>query len=688
MTDSRARNTSCQKLTRGGPDRMMRKPSPPPKNAREPRKSAATRRVRLPVATELPEAAAPVADQPPPEQLAPSIWIAIDPGIPGGYLAGRYDLTIRGRAISAVPVSHVSLRADEWVTSASAYGQPDRAALCELPDGTPGASGCSASTCHAPHGPGPEQCQFDITARREDGTEHTQTFELEIDPAAEAPVSVVSGPTDPRASSVPPHALLFIERATIDVSYNLTVQGWAVSFGPIQSVRVLVDDAFVGEAVYGGERQDIAGAFPIYPGALLSGFGLTIPLGESHRDATTIRVRMIGLNGFSHEESIRPEHGAPTVMFPTPKPFALVDRPASYHLVSPDQPRDDPFAGLVLPPETAAALQGRAPPAAAPIEMYCDEAELTGDGMLSLNGWAVCASGIAQVRVLLDGKDVGLATFGHERLDVASIHPDIRMARLSGFRFAQPVGMRFKGEHEVRVIVCGAQGGEAGQLTSVTATAASRCPISTMPTCRTLPPNRPRNSASSSTPRSWPTARCWSRSSGRMTIEGWLLTRSGVADFQVFLDDQLLGEAHCGLVRQDVGAAFPDWPNAVRSGFAFHCPPRSLRDGDHTVRLIIRANNGIEMTRSFRIVVKKSDDRDDAVAIRRRIPRVETDMMLAVLAGMNPRPAFRVIIRQGPAGRPRRLAHDARCAAPSGLWRLDGDGAGCRRRHRRRGRRR
>ncbi len=132
-----------------------------------------------------------------------------------------------------------------------------------------------------------------------------------------------------------------------------------------------------------------------------------------------------------------------------------------------------------------------------------------------------------------------------------------------------------------------------------------------------------------------------------MTIEGWLLTRSGVADFQVYLDDQLLGEAHCGLVRQDVGGAFPDWPNAVRSGFAFHCPPRSLREGDHTVRLAIRASNGIEMSRSFQIVVKKIDDRDDAVAIRRRMPRVETDMMLAVLAGMNPRPDFPCIIRQG-----------------------------------------
>ena len=135
--------------------------------------------------------------------------------------------------------------------------------------------------------------------------------------------------------------------------------------------------------------------------------------------------------------------------------------------------------------------------------------------------------------------------------------------------------------------------------------------------------------------------------SGRLTVEGWLLTRSGIAGFKVFLDDQLLGDAHCGLGRRDVGAAFPDWPNAARSGFAFHCPPRGLNDGEHTLRLAIRANSGIEMTRSFRIVVKKFRDSEDAVAIRRRVPRVETDMMLAFLGGMDRRPAFRLVLRQG-----------------------------------------
>jgi ADP-heptose:LPS heptosyltransferase/GT2 family glycosyltransferase len=134
-----------------------------------------------------------------------------------------------------------------------------------------------------------------------------------------------------------------------------------------------------------------------------------------------------------------------------------------------------------------------------------------------------------------------------------------------------------------------------------------------------------------------------------MTIEGWLLTRSGIAEFKIFLDDQLLGDAHYGLARPDVGTAFPEWPDALRSGYAFHCLPRSLHDGEHTVRLAIRANSGVEMERRFRITVKKSDDHDNTISIRRRVPRVEADMMLAFLGEVEDRPAFRFILRQGRA---------------------------------------
>ena len=46
-------------------------------------------------------------------------------------------------------------------------------------------------------------------------------------------------------------------------------------------------------------------------------------------------------------------------------------------------------------------------------------------------------------------------------------------------------------------------------------------------------------------------------------------TDNVITAVDVMLDDQRLGEAHYGLARQDVGTAFPDWVDSLRSGYAF-----------------------------------------------------------------------------------------------------------------------
>ncbi len=101
------------------------------------------------------------------------------------------------------------------------------------------------------------------------------------------------------------------------------------------------------------------------------------------------------------------------------------------------------------------------------------------------------------------------------------------------------------------------------------------------------------------------------------------------------------------------------------------------------VELRIRANNGQELIRAFRITVKKAEDQQDSAGIRRRIPRVEADMMMGFLADMEYRPSFQFILRQDRPVESDRVADDARCAAPAGLPRLDRFGAGRERRDRR-----
>ena len=261
------------------------------------------------------------------------------------------------------------------------------------------------------------------------------------------------------------------------------------------------------------------------------------------------------------------------------------------------------------------------------------------------------------------------------------------MAHLSGFRLDRHLRRRYEGAHEVRVVVCGAQGGETQKVGSVFATGTVGFAASPVEEQDRSTPDITAEQAEEfrfelDAPALLNGAMI-EPVSGRMTIEGWLLTRSGIADFKVLLDGQLLGNAHCGLARQDVGAAFPGMAERAAQRL---CLPFARRAACATastrVRMEIRANNGVELARSFKMVVKKPEDHEDAVAIRRRVPRVEVDMMLALMAGMDQRPAFRFILRQGRGVDIDALRATLGCASAAGLSGLDGAVAGGGRRYR------
>jgi ADP-heptose:LPS heptosyltransferase/GT2 family glycosyltransferase len=498
---------------------------------------------------------------------------------------------------------------------------------------------------------------------------------------------------------------MYIESGTIDHDGIISIAGWAVSLGPMLAVQVYADDARIGKAKIGREREDVALAFPAYPNARSSGFSLTMQLDDMNLGASRIRAQIVCPNGFGHEESIPVEHlqrpdgavqqsaarqFAQAVSLQQPLAFSLLDQPPTYQ-VSAEFKMAEPRLGLLLPEAFAGSFSSAgdlatvAPPAtevaSAEIRMHCDATELTEDGVLSVDGWAVCGVGIVQVRVLLNGEAVGLASVGHERLDVGEAYSDLPMSHLSGYRFEKQIRDRCDGEYEVGIVVRNLRGNEAEHRTViVTIPAAIPEPD---------PPAAPPAAEASAEPEPDPeqagefrfeldspavsNGAAVALVTGRLTIDGWLLTRSGIASFEVFLDDQRLGDAHYGLARQDVGSAFPEWPNALRAGYAFHCPPRSLRDGDHTVELRIRSNNDVRLIHSFQITVKKAEDQQDgAASIRRRVPRVEADMMMALLADMPHRPSFQFILRQGRSLHADRLLAtlDALRLQPYADWRV------------------
>ncbi len=556
------------------------------------------------------------------------VLIEVDPRVVTGFTGDRYDLTIRGRVVSASPAQEIALRSEGQVISVVRFGAPEHAAWMTLPDGGAGFLRPFHFNLFRSRENAAGPCRVSIAALTADGHVREEHFDFQIDLSQAAPVLLVAGPAQPLSGDmgIRPPIVSFTERATLDGDGILLVQGWSVSLTPVVAVQLFLGDSRVAAAMLGGRREDVAFAFPSYPNAATSGFAATTQLNGLDRNAQVIRVRATGQYGYVHE-----------VMVP-------LERIASAHAM--------PGGGEAPEPEYD-LTQDETP--AHDISMYCDIVTLTEDGTLQVSGWAVSASPMVSILIYLNDVLVGEALRGRARPDVGAEYPDIPSASQSGFLFDRRVGDRGEPDATVRVIVRCADGGERSENLPVGALLPARA-IQAAPNVEEPIPEEPgpesgRFRFELDSPRIVRGA-APDPITGRLTIEGWVLARSGVARIDIFLNGQKLGAAHHGLARQDVAGAFPEWENALRSGYAFHCPPRSLRDGEHTVQLVVEANDGEQHRESFTITVQKVEGADDGGAIRRRVTRAESELYDALMgdlaaAGAPARPTVQLYIRGG-----------------------------------------
>ncbi len=232
------------------------------------------------------------------------ILIEIDPVISGGEAHGRFDVMVRGRVVSPAAIKEIRLQVDGWVTSIASFGQPDSAPSAFMPDGSPARQRVFQFNLPRPGDGRTERCAFQIVAHIEDGFEYVEDFEIEIDPTAGEAVSIVSGSIRSAPGASGPHAILYLERATINAQGGLFLQGWAVSLGTILAVQVFAGEMQVAEARIGEERDDVAAAFPAYPNSRFAGFSLALELDEVARKADRIRAQVVCVDGFFHAESV------------------------------------------------------------------------------------------------------------------------------------------------------------------------------------------------------------------------------------------------------------------------------------------------------------------------------------------------------------------------------------------------
>ena len=293
------------------------------------------------------------------------------------------------------------------------------------------------------------------------------------------------------------------------------------------------------------------------------------------------------------------------------------------------------------------------------IRFFCDDMDLDADGNLTVVGWAVCAVGISAIAVHLDDREVGKAELGLPRTDVGEEYRHIPMARYAGFRFAKALGDVPAGERRIRIVVRNGLDDTRDEVRTVLIERAPPPPPQAAPAQFRLEIDTPTVTAGVAV----------EPVTGQLTIEGWALARSGITGIEVLLDDQRLGDAHYGLVRQDVGVAFPGWVDSLSSGYAFRCPPRSLGNGDHVVQLNVHARSGEVLENRFAITVRKSEEFEDGPTIRRGMTQGEVDLSEDVLDSLGHR-----CVSSDPASglgtRYRRDAGNDRVVARAGVSRL------------------
>ena len=131
---------------------------------------------------------------------------------------------------------------------------------------------------------------------------------------------------------------------------------------------------------------------------------------------------------------------------------------------------------------------------------------------------------------------------------------------------------------------------------------------------------------------------------GILTIQGWALARGAVRAVRISVDELELDPAHYGIRREDVAAAFPDWPGSALCGFGASVPQKVLTRGAHSVRVEVSDTEGRTQQIRFSIDVEREAQESGPGVLRNRMSGAESALARRILSGLAWRPRFELIL--------------------------------------------
>ncbi len=196
------------------------------------------------------------------------------------------------------------------------------------------------------------------------------------------------------------------------------------------------------------------------------------------------------------------------------------------------------------------------------------DSRVTQTGVVLVKGWAFDPLSISKVELYVDDTFQHRLVMNLPYLDIVEIYPNwpglqnVNVGFQTGF-----LASRFpNGNHTVAVRIYFGDGRveELGRRTITINNTENQAPFGAL---------------------DQPDAKGVYNTSGSFPVVGWAADTDGIARVEVQMDGQTLQSAVYGDARPDVGAAFPDFPAALFSGYIAHIDTTRVQDGVHTLSL-------------------------------------------------------------------------------------------------------
>ena len=300
-------------------------------------------------------------------------------------------------------------------------------------------------------------------------------------------------------------------------SKTLNVRGWALAGSGVKEVRVYVDGKDLGTVAYGAKRADVNKAYPGYSSGDNAGFEGNVNISGISEGNRKLTVKITANDGSVQniEKTIKIEKA----------------QSRSYL----DAPNDN---------------------------------EVVKSKTLNVRGWALAGSGVKEVRVYVDGKDLGTVAYGAKRADVNKAYPGYSSGDNAGF--------------EGNVNISGISEGNRKLTVKITANDGSVQNIE-----KTIKIEKAQSRSYLDAPNDNEVVK-----SKTLNVRGWALAGSGVKEVRVYVDGKDLGTVAYGAKRADVNKAYPGYSSGDNAGFEGNVNISGISEGNRKLTVKITANDG------------------------------------------------------------------------------------------------